>query len=108
MYSENQFISSDGQYFRTMSAQQSHSGDYVCVARNELGAAQKKFNVEVHGETLSSKMADSLLTENLLSRISSLVALGFLERMQYAMWSWYTNPIKDLLTIERKAFSPKP
>lgn len=78
-FSENQFISSDGQYFRIISSQKSHSGSYICMAENELGSVEKKFDVEVHGEKLVHNADLQLIV--LILRIFPLVSMGILERM---------------------------
>ncbi|XP_037039189.1 hemicentin-1-like isoform X2 [Bradysia coprophila] len=46
-YGDNQFLSSDGQFLRIISAQRSHSGFYLCYAKNKQGAVQKAFTVDV-------------------------------------------------------------
>lgn len=45
----NIFVSSDGQHFRTITANKHHTGEYSCVAQNLLGSVNKTFNVEVVG-----------------------------------------------------------
>lgn len=45
----NIFVSSDGQHFRTITANRHHTGQYSCEAQNLLGSVSKMFNVEVVG-----------------------------------------------------------
>lgn len=64
----NIFVSSDGQHFRTITANKNHTGEYSCKAQNLLGSVSKTFNVEVVGmmhvfKSIGSKIKSLFLVD---------------------------------------------
>lgn len=53
--SGNTFLSANHQLFRIISSTRADAGEYLCEARNNLGAVRKSFTIEVLGNFFDLK-----------------------------------------------------